>query len=402
MRQRYELHQSLPCGYPSHSGDLSDQQESQLVNAQKFNQAQEIPFRLISFFLSDNLSFQAMEIDDWNYNLPKNLIAQKPIEDRSASGLLIYDRASGNITHRHFRDVVEHLDQGDCLILNSSRVIAARLFGHKAVTGGKVEVFLLRYMGNNLFTVLLKPKRKVRDDITIEFESGLKGKLVERSEDLGEDIFELTPAAGNNLFDSIEQAGTVPLPPYVKQELKDVGRYQTVYADRPGSVAAPTAGLHFTDELLSEICDKGVHIAKVDLKVSWGTFSKVTESQMEAGKLHPEELEISRESARTIKNSIANGGTLVACGTTSVRALEGCVSLFDGLREMKGTVDIFIRPDHKFRVVDSMITNFHLPGTSLLMLVAALIGKDELFRCYEEAIREGYRFYSFGDAMMII
>ncbi len=343
-----------------------------------------------------------MDMSEWHYELPDEMIAQQPIADRAASRFLVYNRADKSINHRHFSDITGFLRPGDCLVLNSSRVISARLHGIKTETGGRIEVFILRHMGGNRFEVLLKPKRKIRIAIEMQFPGGLRGRLVERAEKLGDDVFEFTPPDGSDLFDAIENAGEVPLPPYVKGSIDDPERYQTVYAHQPGSVAAPTAGLHFTPGLLRELEGKGVHIAKLDLKVGWGTFSKVTDAEIEAGALHPEEVEITPGCARIINDARSSGGLIYACGTTSVRALEASFARYSGLKPMSGTVDLFIQPGFEFKVVDRMITNFHLPGTSLLMLVAAFMGKGELFRAYAEAIMEGYRFYSFGDAMLIL
>lgn len=343
-----------------------------------------------------------MDQNEWHYELPPELIAQEPLRDRAASRLLVYDRSSVKIKHKRFRDVVEYFNPGDCLVVNSSRVISARLYGIKTDTGGRVEVFILRHMGGNRFQVLLKPRRKVRVGKEIEFAEGLRGRLVKRADEYGEDVFELDAPDGVGLFEAIEDAGTVPLPPYVKRELEDPERYQTIYAEQPGSVAAPTAGLHFTDELLDTLQDKGVRIAKLDLKVSWGTFSSVTEAQIERGSLHPEEVEITKECAELVALTKFECGRVFACGTTSVRALEASAKIQGEVAPTKGTIDLFIQPGFEFKVVDKMITNFHLPGTSLLMLVAAFMGKDELFAAYAEAIREGYRFYSFGDAMLIL
>jgi S-adenosylmethionine:tRNA ribosyltransferase-isomerase len=343
-----------------------------------------------------------MSLNDWHYELPPELIAQKPLDDRASSRLLVYDRADCSINHRHFRDIPEYFNPGDCLVLNSSRVITARLYGRKAETGGQVEIFILRHMGGNRFQVLLRPRRKVRVGKEIEFTGGLHGRLIERAEEYGEDVFELQPPSGMELFDAIEMAGVVPLPPYVKRELEDPERYQTVYADKPGSVAAPTAGLHFTEELIRAIEVRGVNIAKLDLRVSWGTFSKVTDSQVERGSLQPEEVEIPAQCAQLIGKTKHDGGKVIACGTTSVRALEASAKLFGEVHQMKGTIDLFIQPGFGFKVVDVMITNFHLPGTSLLMLVAAFMGREALFAVYREAILECYRFYSFGDAMLIL
>lgn len=343
-----------------------------------------------------------MDSNEWHYELPHELVAQVPLEDRASSRLLVYDRSSGEITHRRFSDITSFLQPLDCLVVNKSRVISARLQGRKAETGGMIEVFILRHMGGNRFEVLLRPKRKVRVGKDIEFARGLNGRLIERSGKLGEDIFEFTPRADVDLFEAIEDAGEVPLPPYITTDLKEPERYQTVYAERPGSVAAPTAGLHFTDELLSEIDEMGVLIAKLNLDVGWATFSKITDDEIQRGVLHPEEVEIDEECVDAVQRAVQAGGRVYAVGTTSVRALEASAGIHAGLRSMRGTIDLFIQPGFEFKVVDRMITNFHLPGTSLLMLVAAFMGRDALFEAYEEAVRERYRFYSFGDAMLIL
>lgn len=343
-----------------------------------------------------------MDYDSWHYELPRELIAQEPLEDRASSRLLVFNRSDGSITHRHFSDIKSYLQPNDCVVLNKSRVISARLHGAKVDTGGKIEVFILRHTGANRFEVLLKPKRRARVGKDMKFPGGLTGRLVERSEKMGEDIFEFTPPVDVDLFDAIETVGKVPLPPYITRELNEPERYQTVYAEKPGSVAAPTAGLHFTDELIREIGDMGVHIAKLDLEVGWATFSKVTDADVEHGSLHPEHVDIDDECVDTIMQARHAGGRVFAVGTTSVRSLEGSAAVYGELRPMHGAIDLFIQPGFEFRIVDRMVTNFHLPGTSLLMLVAAFMGRDELFRAYEEAIREGYRFYSFGDAMLIL
>ncbi len=336
------------------------------------------------------------------YDLPKELIAQTPCEPRDAARLLVLDRKTGAISHRIFRDLPEFLKAGDCLVLNDTKVLPARIYGRKAVTGGQVELLLLsegRQEGEKarIYRCLGQPAKNLKPGTRLQFDQGkLHAEVL--SWENGE---RLVRFEGRGIEGILSRLGEMPLPPYIDRAVRpeDAGWYQTVYAREPGAVAAPTAGLHFTPGLLEKVRERGVGIAHVTLHVGWGTFKPVGEKEMAEGKLHPERFRIPEETAAAIGKTKTAGGRVVAVGTTVVRALETpAPQKAPGER----TTDLFIRPGFKFRAVDSMITNFHLPGTSLLLLVSAFAGEERIQAVYAQAVREKYRFYSYGDAMVIL
>ncbi len=340
-----------------------------------------------------------MKTSDFYYELPKELIAQTPIERRDASRLMTLDRASGAVGHRRFYELPELLDPGDCLILNDSRVLPARLLGRRLPGGGVGEVLLLVDRGDRVWECLVRPGRKLRTGARLSFGNGeLTAEVVEELLD------------GNRLvrfdyegifLEVLERLGKMPLPPYIKEELQDRERYQTVYSKVPGSAAAPTAGLHFTPELLEKIAAKGVGIGYVTLHVGLGTFRPVKEDDIEAHEMHSEFCTIPQETADLINRTKAAGGRCVCVGTTSCRTLESWAGE-DGHMEAKaGWTDIFIYPGYRFKVMDALVTNFHLPESTLVMLVSAFAGRERVLAAYREAVRERYRFFSFGDAMFI-
>jgi len=336
---------------------------------------------------------------EFDYHLPPELIAQTPVEPRDASRLMVVDRRTGRFEHRIFREIVEYIRPGDLLIANQSRVIPARLFGRKVPTGGKVELLLLTKKGERCWEALVRGRR-IRPGTKIEIGRGGDGGL------LGE-VLEITEAGGRLIeFDRpvepfLKRLGVVPLPPYIHEPLSDPERYQTVYARIEGSVAAPTAGLHFTPELMRRIEEKGARFLFVTLHISLDTFRPVKEENIEEHKMHSEYCELDESVAEEVNKARREGRRVIAVGTTSVRVLETAASS-EGVRPFKGHTDLFIYPGYRFKVVDAMITNFHLPRSTLIMLVSAFAGKELIMRAYEEAIRLHYRFYSFGDAMFII
>ncbi len=355
-----------------------------------------------------------MRTSDFEYSLPPELIAQTPIEPRDASRLLVLHRSDGRIEHRHFRDIHEYLRPGDLLVANESRVIPARLFGHKVPTGGKVEMLLLNQRGERTWEVLLKPGRRVKPGTRIALtaaDSQTEGSLGTVETEVTAEVVDVTAAGGRVLIFSapvgplLEDIGMVPLPPYIHTPLQDSQRYQTIYARVDGSVAAPTAGLHFTPQLMQRLNQMGVEFAFVTLHVSMDTFRPVQEEQVEEHRMYTEFCELSAETCQAINHARAEGRRVIAVGTTSVRVLETAAAELQAgetaLKPFAGPTDLFIYPGVPFRVVEAMITNFHLPRSTLLMLVAAFAGKERLDRAYEEAIQERYRFYSFGDAMFI-
>ena len=363
-----------------------------------------------------------MRTSDFEYSLPPELIAQTPIEPRDASRLLVLHRIDGRIEHRHFRDIHEYLRPGDLLVANESRVIAARLFGHKVPTGGRVEMLLLNKRGERTWEVLLKPGRRVKPGTRIALTTAdsqtwrdqatpAEGSLSRSDTEVTADVVDVTAAGGRVLAFSapvepmLEDIGMVPLPPYIHTPLQNSQRYQTIYARVDGSVAAPTAGLHFTPRLMQRLNQMGVEFAFVTLHVSMDTFRPVQEEQVEEHRMYTEFCELSAEACGTINRARAEGRRVIAVGTTSVRVLEAAAAELQageiGLQPFAGPTDLFLYPGRPFRVVEAMITNFHLPRSTLLMLVAAFAGKERMDRAYQEAIQERYRFYSFGDAMFI-
>ncbi|HIR28497.1 MAG TPA: tRNA preQ1(34) S-adenosylmethionine ribosyltransferase-isomerase QueA [Candidatus Choladousia intestinigallinarum] len=341
-----------------------------------------------------------MKTSDFYYDLPKELIAQDPLEDRAASRLLVLGKKDGRIEHRHFRDILGYLKPGDCLVLNNTRVIPARLYGKKEDTGAVIEVLLLTRKSDQVWETLVKPGKKARVGARISFGEGL---LVGEVIQILEEGNRLIRFEYEGIFEEIlDQLGQMPLPPYITHELKDKNRYQTVYAKYDGSAAAPTAGLHFTPELLQEVREMGVKIAEVTLHVGLGTFRPVKVEDVADHHMHSEFYMVSREAADTINSARASGGRIICVGTTSCRTIESAAAEDGTLEECSGWTDIFIYPGYRFKVLDGLITNFHLPESTLMMLVSALAGKEHIMAAYQEAVQERYRFFSFGDAMLIV
>lgn len=337
---------------------------------------------------------------DFYYDLPEELIAQEPIEPRDASRMLMLDRATGEYTDAHFYDIVDRLQEGDCLILNDSRVLPARLLGTRAATGAHVELLLLTPHGNDVWEVLAGPGRRAKPGDELTFGDGLLTATVLEIIDGGNRLVKF--AYDGNFYETLERIGQMPLPPYIHKKLADRERYQTVYSREMGSAAAPTAGLHFTPALLDKIRAKGVEVAFVTLHVGLGTFRPVKEEEITAHKMHSEHYELSAETAAVINRTRARGGRVIAVGTTSCRTLES-VGLTDGLvQPADGWTEIFIYPGYEFQVLDGLITNFHLPESTLIMLVSAFAGYEETMAAYHHAVEDKYRFFSFGDAMMIV
>lgn len=335
---------------------------------------------------------------DFDYELPKELIAQTPLKDRASSRLLMLDRNSGDLKDEVFHNITRYLRSGDCLVLNQTKVIPARLYAVKEDTKAKVEILLLKRLNDNDFECLVKPGKKLRKGARLNF-SDVAGAEITDVLDDGNRIIHLEYEG--ILEEVLDKIGTMPLPPYITESLEDKSRYQTVYASISGSAAAPTAGLHFTKELLDEIRGMGVSIAKVDLKVGLGTFRPVKADNIDEHIMHSEEYSITKEAADTVNRCKENGGRIISVGTTSLRSLESNADEKGRLSEFKGDTDIFIYPGYKFKVTDALITNFHLPKSTLMMLVSALAGRDNIMRAYSYAIENKYRFFSFGDAMFI-
>lgn len=341
-----------------------------------------------------------MKTSDFYFDLPEELIAQDPLEDRSSSRLLVLKRESGEREHRIFRDILEYLNPGDCLVINDTKVIPARLYGSKVGTDAKIEVLLLKRKSDHIWETLVKPGKKCRPGTKISFGEGL---LVGEVLDIVEEGNRLIQFTYEGIFEEIlDRLGQMPLPPYIHHQLKDKNRYQTVYAKHDGSAAAPTAGLHFTPKLLEEIQKKGVNIAHVTLHVGLGTFRPVKVEDVTEHHMHSEFYVVEEEQAKLINDTKKNGGKVIAVGTTSCRTLESAADENGVLRAGSGWTDIFIYPGYQFKLTDHLITNFHLPESTLLMLVSALAGKDKIMEAYEEAVKENYRFFSFGDAMLIV
>lgn len=340
-----------------------------------------------------------MKTSDFFYDLPKALIAQSPLADRSSSRLLHLSMEDGRIEHRHFTDILDYLEEGDCLVVNDTKVIPARLYGHKEDTGAVIEILLLKRKENDTWECLVKPGKKARPGAKILFGGGLlQGEIL----DIVEEGNRLIHFSYDGIFEEIlDKLGEMPLPPYITQKLEDKNRYQTVYAKHEGSAAAPTAGLHFTQELLGRVREKGVQIAHVTLHVGLGTFRPVKVDDVEKHHMHSEFYVVEEEQAEMINRAKQNGKRVIAVGTTSCRTLESAAGEDGILSAKSGWTDIFIYPGYQFKIIDGLITNFHLPESTLLMLVSALAGKDKIMHAYEEAVKERYRFFSFGDAMFI-
>ena len=340
-----------------------------------------------------------MNIKEFYYDLPEELIAQDPLADRSSSRLLTLDKNSGAFSHHVFRDIVDYLNPGDCLVVNNTKVIPARLMGEKEGTGAGIEVLLLKRHENDVWETLVKPGKKARPGARISFGNGL---LVGEVVDVVEEGNRLIKFEYEGIFEEIlDQLGQMPLPPYITHRLEDKNRYQTVYAKHDGSAAAPTAGLHFTPELLEVIKAKGVKVAEVTLHVGLGTFRPVKVDNILEHHMHSEFYMGEEEQAAMINETKKNGGRVICVGTTSCRTLESATGEDGILRAGSGWTEIFIYPGYKFKILDALITNFHLPESTLLMLISALAGRDNVMAAYEEAVKERYRFFSFGDAMFI-
>lgn len=341
-----------------------------------------------------------MKTSDFYYDLPEELIAQDPLEDRTASRLLVLDRKTGAVKHKIFSDVIDYLNKGDCLVINNTRVIPARLIGEKEGTGGKVEVLLLKRRANDVWETLVKPGKKLRPGAKITFGDGrLRAEVLE----VVEEGNRLVKFHYEGIFEEIlDSLGEMPLPPYITHKLEDKEMYQTVYAKFDGSAAAPTAGLHFTKELLNKIEEKGIKIASITLHVGLGTFRPVKVDDVNNHHMHTEWYEVNAEAADIINETKRNGGRVICVGTTSCRTIESVADENGYMKAKTGETDIFIYPGYKFKIMDGLITNFHLPESTLVMLVSAFAGKENVLAAYETAVKERYRFFSFGDAMILI
>ena len=341
-----------------------------------------------------------MDVKDFYYDLPQELIAQDPLEDRSSSRLMVLDKITGEVEHRHFKDITEYLRPGDCLVINNTKVIPARLYGVKEGTEAKIEILLLKRKENDIWETLVKPGKKCKIGTKIVFGEGiLTGEVV----DIVEEGNRLIQFHYEGIFEEIlDRLGQMPLPPYITHQLQDKNRYQTVYAKYDGSAAAPTAGLHFTPELLQQVRDMGVEIAEVTLHVGLGTFCPVKETDVLKHHMHSEFYKIEQSEADKINKAKKEGHRVIAVGTTSTRTLESAADENGFLTEKSGWTEIFIYPGYQFKVIDALITNFHLPESTLVMLVSALAGREHVLAAYETAVEEKYRFFSFGDAMFIV
>ena len=340
-----------------------------------------------------------MKTADFDYDLPQELIAQDPLEQRDSSRLLILDKETGERTHKIFHDIIDYLHEGDCLVINNTKVIPARLIGEREGTGGKVEVLLLKRRSDNVWETLVKPGKKARPGMRLSFGGGLLHAEVQEVVDEGNRLIRFEY---EGIFEEIlDQLGQMPLPPYITHTLKDKNRYQTVYAKYEGSAAAPTAGLHFTEELLEQIQAKGIKIARVTLHVGLGTFRPVKVEDVTEHHMHTEFYHVSEEAADIINETKKQGGRVICVGTTSCRTIESAADDQGIVHATEGDTDIFIYPGYQFKVLDCLITNFHLPESTLLMLVSALAGKENIMAAYREAVEMRYRFFSFGDAMFI-
>lgn len=337
---------------------------------------------------------------DFYYDLPEELIAQTPVEPRNASRLMCVDRQSGDITHDHFYNLCKHLKKGDLLVMNDSRVLPARLYGEKEGTGSFIEFLLLEQKGDKLWEILVRPGKKAKPGTRFSFGNGrLKAEILETVEG-GNRIAKFE--CEGNFFTALEDIGQMPLPPYITKKLEDKERYQTVYSHELGSAAAPTAGLHFTNEMLDDLRARGINTAFVTLHVGLGTFRPVKEDEVLKHKMHSEHYHLPKETAELIKKTKAEGGRVIAVGTTSCRTLESVGTFFEDMDEHEGYTDIFIYHGYKFKVIDGLITNFHLPESTLIMLVSAFMGYDNTMNAYKTAVEDKYRFFSFGDAMLIL
>ena len=351
-----------------------------------------------------------MLLSEYDYNLPEELIAQLPADKRENSRMMVLDRTNYSIEHKHFYDIVDYIDKDTLLVMNNTKVLPARLIGHKD-TGAKIEVFLLKPMGDknsNSWDVLIKPSKRIKPDTVIKISDELSAKAIKRLEENGEWLVELLYDESKNILDVLHKNGNIPLPPYIERKIPnedlkklDFERYQTVYAKDEGSVAAPTAGLHFTQEILNKLEKNGVELCYVTLNVGLGTFRPVQCENILEHKMHSESFEISEKAAEQINRAKKEGKKILAVGTTTVRTLETAFQRYGCIKACHDTSELFIYPPYEFKVIDNLITNFHLPKSTLLMLVSALAGKDFIFKAYDEAIKNKYRFFSYGDCMLI-
>lgn len=339
-----------------------------------------------------------MKTEDFNFYLPERLIAQTPLEKRDSSRLLILDKETGNIEHKHFSDIIDYLNSGDVLVLNDTKVMPARIIGAKEDTGAVIELLMLKEVDKDVWEVLSKPAKRVKVGTTIKFSDRLKATCT----DIGEEgIRKFKFIYDGILLEILDELGEMPLPPYIHEKLKDKDRYNTVYAKNIGSAAAPTAGLHFTNELLSRIKDKGIKVEYITLHVGLGTFRPVSVDDISNHKMHSEFYSMSRETAEVLNKAKNAGSRIISVGTTSTRTLETIMNLYGMFKECSGWTDIFIYPGYQFKAIDSLVTNFHLPKSTLIMLVSALAGKNNIMNAYNEAVEREYRFFSFGDSMFI-
>lgn len=342
-----------------------------------------------------------MDIEQFNFDLPNRLIAQAPLKKRTASRLLVVNRDPFAISHKLFPCILDYIRPGDCLVLNDTKVLPARLYGIKKETGAKIEMLLLEDLGSDDWLTLTKPARKIKVGDVVTFGDGMLEAVCTMVGSEGKRTYQLK--YNGILFEILDQLGEMPLPPYIKEQLEEKDRYQTVYSKKRGSSAAPTAGLHFTEELLNKVKEKGANLAFVTLHVGLGTFRPVNVTDVKEHDMHSEYYELDEQNAELIQNTKSKGSRIFSVGTTSTRVLETIASKHDGkIVPEKGWTDIFIYPPYSFRAVDALVTNFHLPKSTLLMLVSAFSNRDQIFKAYEEAIQQKYRFFSFGDAMLII
>lgn len=340
-----------------------------------------------------------MKVEDFDYYLPEKLIAQTPLEKRDTSRLMVLDKTTGKIEHKHFYNIVDYLEEGDTLVLNDTKVLPARLIGEKEETKAVIEILLLKNISGDDWECLVKPARRIKIGTIVTFGSGeLKAKCIKEEP---EGIRHFTLIYDGILMEILEHLGTMPLPPYIHEKLKDQSRYQTVYAKEIGSAAAPTAGLHFTKELLEQLTKKGVNIAYITLHAGLGTFRPVSVDKVEEHEMHSEYYQMTKETAELLKKTKENKKRIIAVGTTSTRTLETIMTKYNEFTECSGWTNIFIYPGYKFKAIDALITNFHLPKSTLVMLVSALAGRENILNAYKTAVQEEYRFFSFGDAMLI-
>lgn len=340
-----------------------------------------------------------MRTDDFDFELPEELIAQTPIKNRDQSRMLVLDKKTGEIEHKHFNNILDYLNENDVLVLNDTKVMPARLYGQKEETNALIEILLLKEKTNNTWECLVKPAKRVKIGTVVNFGDGiLKAKCIE-IKDEGIRVFKLI--YDGILYEILDKLGEMPLPPYIHEKLEDKDRYQTVYAKNIGSAAAPTAGLHFTKELLEKVKEKGITVLYITLHVGLGTFRPVNVEDVTKHKMHSEFYMMSKETAEILNKAKKNNQRIISVGTTTTRTLETIMNLYDKFRECSGWTSIFIYPGYEFKAIDSLITNFHLPKSTLLMLVSALAGKDKIMKAYHEAVKEKYRFFSFGDSMFI-